>query len=427
MGISQGAHATSWVGVVKQSHVRAQQSKYAHSRIHTEYRPREFTTELGATQLSITKIIALAGSDVLLGTLETNTVPPPLNKEKNRNAETPIRATKVVSGDHLPTLFVYDNNGALATATTTTATTITIIEEVNSSSSICINGCDNDIVLLGFDSHDVDNPQACSAYAEEIVSYWRQTELQKAPSMAYMSRQTDINEKMREILVDWIIEVHLQFRLSEDTLFLSINILDRFLEHCIVSRTKLQLVGCTALLIAAKYEEVYAPEIYDYICICDNAYKGTQFISMETTMLAAINWNLTVPTALNFMERFSKLCSIERGGQVWCLSLFFTEITLQSYVFLTFSPSAIACAALYLSMSTAKHAMGLAHEPVWTSQEEKMIGYTISDLHDVIHALYALILSFELRTAKYKAAKNKFSLTKYLEVAKYACAPPPSR
>jgi G2/mitotic-specific cyclin-B, other len=45
-----------------------------------------------------------------------------------------------------------------------------------------------------------------------------------------MSKQADINEKMRAILIDWLIEVHLKFKLLPETLFLTINIIDRFLE-----------------------------------------------------------------------------------------------------------------------------------------------------------------------------------------------------
>jgi len=64
---------------------------------------------------------------------------------------------------------------------------------------------------------------------------------------------------MRGILVDWVIEVHLRFRLLPETLFLTINIIDRYLEKTIMERVRLQLVAVAALLIASKYEEIYVP------------------------------------------------------------------------------------------------------------------------------------------------------------------------
>ena len=87
-----------------------------------------------------------------------------------------------------------------------------------------------------------------------------------------MSAQTDINASMREILVDWLIEVHLKFKLLPETLYLTVNLIDRYLEKQNVLRNKLQLVGVTAMLIASKYEEIYPPIVTDFVYITDNAY-----------------------------------------------------------------------------------------------------------------------------------------------------------
>lgn len=96
-----------------------------------------------------------------------------------------------------------------------------------------------------------------------------------------MVRQTDINEKMRGILVDWIIEVHLRFKLLPETLFLTVNLIDRFLEKTEIMRTRLQLVAVSALLIASKYEEIYVPELKDFVFISDNAYTKEEILDME--------------------------------------------------------------------------------------------------------------------------------------------------
>jgi len=135
---------------------------------------------------------------------------------------------------------------------------------------------------IAVDEADKLNAQMCSEYGAEIQAYWRSAEMRRAPSPTYMSRQNDINPKMREILVDWMVEVQLKFKLKEESLFLAIHILDRFLERRLVSRTKLQLVGCTSLLLAAKYEEIYAPEVADFVAISDKAYTREQIIAMES-------------------------------------------------------------------------------------------------------------------------------------------------
>ena len=93
-----------------------------------------------------------------------------------------------------------------------------------------------------------------------------------------MQQQQDINEKMRAILVDWIIEVHLKFKLLPETLFITVSLIDRYLEIEQIKRTNLQLVGVTAMLIASKYEEIYAPEVRDFVYITDNAYTKEEIL-----------------------------------------------------------------------------------------------------------------------------------------------------
>jgi len=80
-----------------------------------------------------------------------------------------------------------------------------------------------------------------------------------------MFKQPDINVKMRGILVDWLIEVHRKFELMPETLYLTINIVDRFLSEKAVSRRELQLVGISSMLIASKYEEIWAPEVVIFL------------------------------------------------------------------------------------------------------------------------------------------------------------------
>ncbi len=122
-----------------------------------------------------------------------------------------------------------------------------------------------------------------------------------------MGQQNDINEKMRAILVDWIIEVHLKFKLLPETLFLTVGLIDRFLAKERIKRSGLQLVGVTAMLIASKYEEVYAPEVRDFVYITDNAYTRQQIFNMEQDMLTTLEFSITIPSAFRFLERFSKV------------------------------------------------------------------------------------------------------------------------
>jgi len=270
------------------------------------------------------------------------------------------------------------------------------------------------------DQADRMDTQLCSEYASDITRYWRAVEMRRAPNPNYMKSQNDINPRMREILVDWMVEVQVKFRLKQETLYLSIHLLDRFLERRLVNRNKLQLVGCTALLLAAKYEEMFAPEVADFVAISDNAYTREQILAMEGIMLNALSFNLTVPSPLNFLQRFSRLAGVAQNDQVWFMSCYYMELTLQQYQFLNFSPSCIAASALFLALGTVRP----QGTPAFSSSLQQALEYTPQQLSACVTEMFKHVDATQQGTSKYKAVKKKYSLPKHGEVAKYLCKPP---
>lgn len=116
-----------------------------------------------------------------------------------------------------------------------------------------------------------------------------------------MTKQVDINEKMRAILIDWLIEVHDKFDLMGETLFLTVNLIDRFLAQKSVVRKKLQLVGLVSMLLACKYEEVSVPVVGDLILISDKAYSRKEVLEMvlPPPLLLLVNWIFLCENLLN--------------------------------------------------------------------------------------------------------------------------------
>ena len=150
-----------------------------------------------------------------------------------------------------------------------------------------------------------------------------------------MKNQPHINERMRCILIDWLIQVHHKFTLLQETLYLTISTIDRYLQVCenqrvhftvtlcfiftltqnnTVEKTKLQLVGVTAMLIASKYEELYAPEVRDFVYITDNAYSSAEICAMEQKMLRQLDFSFGNPLCLDFLWGDSRA-----GGVRVCL------------------------------------------------------------------------------------------------------------
>ena len=197
------------------------------------------------------------------------------------------------------------------------------------------------------DERDRDDPFSVAEYAEEMHKNAREQEEKSYVSPMYMKLQPEITNKMRSILVDWLVSVHCQYRLSPETLYLTINIIDRYLNKVAVPRTKLQLVGATALLIASKYEEIYAPQVQDMVAICDNIYQRQEIVQMETSILGELGYMISVPTAHTFLVRYLKAGHAdEKIAQIACYIL---EGTLLSYSLLQFRPSKLAAAAVLIA------------------------------------------------------------------------------
>lgn len=76
---------------------------------------------------------------------------------------------------------------------------------------------------------------------------------------SYMSKQKEIDETMRSTLIDWIIQIHYNFKMLPETLFLTVNIIDRYWGKHQIKKKEVQLVGIAAILISSKYEEIYPP------------------------------------------------------------------------------------------------------------------------------------------------------------------------
>ena len=119
----------------------------------------------------------------------------------------------------------------------------------------------------------------------------------------FMDSQLEINSRMRAIVVNWMIEVHDRFKLLPDTLFLSVIIFDRYMSIVKnIKKERLQLIGVTSLLIACKYEEIFSPEIRDFVCILDRTYEKEDLMEQENLMLKILKFEVTFPTSLRYFE-----------------------------------------------------------------------------------------------------------------------------
>ncbi|PPR02261.1 hypothetical protein CVT24_011610 [Panaeolus cyanescens] len=253
---------------------------------------------------------------------------------------------------------------------------------------------------LDFD--DNDDPVMVSEYVQEIFRYLKQVELTTMPNPNYMQNQGELAWKMRGILTDWLIQVHVRFRLLPETLFLCVNLIDRFLSARVVSLAKLQLVGITCMFIAAKFEEVVAPSVTHFLLCADSSYTENEILQAEKYVLKTLDWNLSYPNPFHFLRRISK--ADEYNVKVRTLAKYLLEIGCLEWRLIAAPPSLMAAAAVWL----ARIALGMEQ---WTPNLAHYSSYRESE----ILGTAKLMLNYILKPVRHEAFYKKYAGKRYLK------------
>ncbi|OMJ92053.1 hypothetical protein SteCoe_5257 [Stentor coeruleus] len=189
------------------------------------------------------------------------------------------------------------------------------------------------------------NPQLVKIYSNEIFEFLEATEEETLIKGDYFLLHTEINHTSRAFLIDWLVNIHAKFKLYQETLYITVNLIDRYLSKRMVTKKQLQLVGVTAMFIASKYEEIYPPNARDFLMTTDQAYSKQHLLKMEVDMLKVINFHITFPTAWRFMEKYPEL--FHNGAGI--LAEYLLELGLIEYMMIKYRPSIQAAAVICLA------------------------------------------------------------------------------
>jgi len=266
-----------------------------------------------------------------------------------------------------------------------------------------------------FDLENKHNPQVVSTVAKQIFQYLKGIECDYIAKFDYMSAQNDINEKMRAILIDWLVDVNVKFKLVPECLYMTVNLIDRFLTIKQVTRQKLQLVGVASLLIACKYEEIYPPALKEFVTICDHAYTTNQILEQEADILISLDFRLTHTSALKFLDRYVLIAGLDPKAQMFAKYLI--ETTLLESSMLKYKNSLLAAGAVFLvNKIFKKHG--------WTNILQHHTEFSEADVKPCAKDLYFTMQNSEKLVLH--SVKRKFSSSKYMEVSKYRIEKVPS-
>ena len=257
------------------------------------------------------------------------------------------------------------------------------------------------------------DPAKCLDQIDRMYNIYYEMEDIYSPK-PYMNIQKEITIRMRSILVDWLVEVHHKFKLHASTLWLCVNILDRYLEKVPTQKTQLQLVGVSALFIACKYEEIYPPEVRDCVHITDNAYEREEVLRMEADILKVLNYQICVPTCYHFLTRY--LNCIQASERTQLLASYYAERNLQEYDMLLYTPHLFAAAAIYAALKQqAQEIPRLQNAVSWGKCIQEESGLVESDLIPCSRQIIKHVGEEPETSSKRRliAAKKKYSIEKY--------------
>ena len=221
----------------------------------------------------------------------------------------------------------------------------------------------------------------------------------------YMKMQTDIDEQMRAILVDWLLEVHFRLNFKKKTLYQTIFIIDLYLSYYFTPKSKLQLLGISCLLISAKENEIYIPKLEEFIKLTDNAYNKNDLLKMENQVLGCLNFEILLPTTEEFYDILSK--NFNFNNEQRHLGELFIDSSLIDYGMLKYKYSTIAIACIYIVM---KFYNLNGYKNIYSSKiilgdsSKKLVKECAKNLYFLVKNIYKSSLN---------AIKCKYSIEKY--------------
>mmetsp|Transcript_10024 Transcript_10024/g.19324 ORF Transcript_10024/g.19324 Transcript_10024/m.19324 type:complete len:438 (+) Transcript_10024:101-1414(+) len=255
-------------------------------------------------------------------------------------------------------------------------------------------------------------PRLVEEYALDILSSMRSREARFVPKPCYVQQHAHVSARMRSTLIDWLFEVHKQYGFQEETFFLTVNIFDRYLAQTNVSRERLQLVGVTSLLLAAKFEEVDPPELADLVFDSVNSYSKHDITNLEMTMLTALQFQVAGPTAAHFLRHYQTIVkqwetsgpvSLQQSVPTWSavsaaqgaepleeqvredLAWYMLELALLDIHMIGYLPSLLAAAVVLLSRKLSYH------QQAWPVMLVQLTGYTEVELEPCTKELIQLL------------------------------------
>jgi hypothetical protein len=244
-------------------------------------------------------------------------------------------------------------------------------------------------------------------YGDEIFKSDRERDKKLMAPSNYMIIQPQIRWGMRMAVVNWLVQLHQKLCMQPETLYLAVNVMDRFLSKKLISAKRLDLVGIASLRVAAKFEETICQRAEHMAKLISSVWTEKDIVKTERFIIDLLGFEMGWPGPLNFMRRLAALDDYDLGVRV--IAKYFLELSLMYECFIGVPSDMMAAAAYRLASAVA----GRLH---WSEEHVKVSGYTKTQLNPICHALIDIVVHPH---HFYNATYLKYSSPKYLKVAPF--------
>ena len=255
-------------------------------------------------------------------------------------------------------------------------------------------------------------------YIDEILENLKNEEINNEYKINpnYFNFQTEINQKMRIILIDWLFEVNCKLKFKEETFFITVYIIDSYLSQKFVPRKKYQLLGVAALFIATKLNEIFSGSVRDYAFITDNAYTESEILDMEEDICKILNFNFLIPNCLSFFEIVSKKIGVDKDFKKYHFGKFIMQCFLMSSKSLIYNYSTISSATCYLVMKLFgnEKSLNLINFRIFCNDNYKLVKDCTENIWNAIKEI--LISYLNLSITKYYKENFDDDILKYISL-----------
>ncbi|KAK2415613.1 G2/mitotic-specific cyclin S13-7 [Trifolium repens] len=209
-----------------------------------------------------------------------------------------------------------------------------------------------------------------SDYDDELYKFYHHEESQVTSNSCY-----NLDSETRKKVIDWLIKIHYEQKLMPETIYLCVNIFDRFLSKSnseVTTIEKLKLLGLASMLLASKYEQRSAVGVYDIEYLAEYSYFPKEICEMEKHILQQLHWNLTIPTPYVFLVRNIRASLVSDEDKIMeNMACFFSELSLTQYsIMCDYKPSTIAASAVYCARII------VGRYPFWSNELKMCTGYS---------------------------------------------------